>query len=107
MRTCGATPGGPSLDGIDLSQQTVIQGQILRDGNSDSVPNGTAVANGHVRLLDASGEFTAEVPTNSDGQFRFFAAPGSWTLVVQAPGARVEQQLIAAQGRPTDLVIHI
>jgi len=107
MRTCGATPGGPSLDGIDLSQQTVIQGQILRDGSSDSVPNGTAVANGHVRLLDASGEFTAEVPTNSDGQFRFFAAPGSWTLVVQAPGARVEQQLIAAEGRPTDLVIHI
>ena len=107
MRTCGATPGGPSLDGIDLSQQTVIQGQILRDGSSDSVPNGTAVANGHVRLLDASGEFTAEVPTNSDGQFRFFAAPGAWTLVVQAPGARVEQQLIAAQGRPTDLVIHI
>ena len=107
MRTCGATPGGPSLDGIDLSQQTVIQGQILRDGSSDSVPNGTAVANGHVRLLDASGEFTAEVPTNSDGQFRFFAAPGSWTLVVQAPGARVEQALIAAEGRPTDLVIHI
>ena len=107
MRTCGATPGGPSLDGIDLSQQTVIQGQILRDGSSDSVPNGTAVANGHVRLLDATGEFTAEVPTNSEGQFRFFAAPGSWTLVVQAPGARVEQKLIAAQGRPTDLVIHI
>ena len=107
MRTCGATPGGPSLDGIDLSQQTVIQGQILRDGSSDSVPNGTAVANGHVRLLDASGEFTAEVPTNSDGQFRFFAAPGSWTLVVQAPGARVEQALIAAQGVPTDLIIHI
>jgi len=107
MRTCGATPGGPSLDGIDLSQQTVIQGQILRDGSSDSVPNGTAVANGHVRLLDASGEFTAEVPTNQEGQFRFFAAPGAWTLVVQAPGARVEQKLIAAQGVPTDLVIHI
>ena len=107
MRTCGATPGGPSLDGIDLSQQTVIQGQILRDGSSDSVPNGTAVANGHVRLLDSTGEFTAEVPTNSEGQFRFFAAPGAWTLVVQAPGARVEQALIAAQGRPTDLVIHI
>jgi hypothetical protein len=107
MRTCGATPGGPSLDGIDLSKQTVIQGQILRDGSSDSVPNGTAVTNGHVRLLDASSEFTAEVPTNNEGQFRFFAAPGSWTLVVQAPGARVEQAVIAAQGAPTDLVIHI
>jgi hypothetical protein len=71
------------------------------------VPNGTAVANGHVRLLDAAGEFTAEVPTNNDGQFRFFAAPGSWTLVVQAPGARVEQAVIAAQGTPADIVIHI
>jgi len=107
MRTCGATPGGPSLDGIDLSKQTVIQGVILKDGADDSVPNGTPVTNGHVRLLDASGEFTAEVPTNNEGQFRFFAAPGSWTLVVQAPGARVEQKLIAAQGTPADLVIHI
>jgi hypothetical protein len=107
MRTCGATPGGPSLDGIDLAKQTVIQGQVLKSGVEDSVPNGAAVTNGHVRLLDASGEFTAEVPTNNEGQFRFFAAPGSWTLVVQAPGARVEQKLIAAQGTPTDLVIHI
>lgn len=107
MRTCGATPGGPSLDGIDLSKQTVIQGQVLRDGSSDSVPNGAAVTNGHVRLLDADGEFTAEVPTNLEGQFRFFAAPGSWTLVVQALGARVEQKIVAAQGAPTDVVIHI
>ena len=107
MRTCGATPGGPSLDGIDLTKQTVIQGVILKYGVDDSVPNGVAVTNGHVRLLDASGEFTAEVPTNLEGQFRFFAAPGSWTLVVQAPGARVEQKIEVAQGVPTDLVIHI
>ena len=107
MRTCGATPGGPSLDGIDLTKQTVFQGVILKDGVDDSVPNGVAVTNGHVRLLDASGEFTAEVPTNHEGQFRFFAAPGSWTLVVQAPGARVEQKVVAAQGTPVDHVIHI
>jgi len=107
MRTCGATPGGPSLDGIDLTKQTVIQGVILKEGVDDSVPNGAAVTNGHVRLLDATGEFTAEVPTNTEGQFRFFAAPGSWTLVVQAPGARIEQKVVAAQGAPTDLVIHI
>jgi hypothetical protein len=107
MKTCGARPGGPSLDGVDLSKQTVIQGQILRDGSSDSVPNGTAVANGHVRLLDATGEFTAEVPTNAEGQFRFFASPGTWTLVVQAPGARVEKRVIAAQGIASDTVIHI
>jgi hypothetical protein len=107
MKTCGARPGGPSTDGIDLSKQTVIQGQIIRDGIDDAVPNGAPVSNGHVRLLDATREFTAEVPTNAEGQFRFFAAPGTWTLVVQAPGARVEQKLIAAQGTPTDLVIHI
>jgi len=107
MRTCGATPGGPTLEGIDLTKQTVIQGVILKEGVDDSVPNGAPVTNGHVRLLDASGEFTAEVPTNQEGQFRFFAAPGSWTLVVQAPGARVEQKIVAAQGAPTDVVIHI
>lgn len=59
----------------------------------------------HVRLLDSSGEFTAEVPTNAEGQFRFFAAPGTWTLVVQAQGARVEQSVSATQGTPVDLVI--
>ena len=107
MKTCGARPGGPSTDGIDLSKQTVIQGQILRPGVDDSVPNGTPVANGHVRLLDATGEFTAEVPTNNEGQFRFFAAPGTWTLVVQAPGARVEKRVIATRGKASDLVITI
>ena len=110
MKTCGATPGGQSLDGIDLTKQTVIQGVILRDGdaqNFDGVPNGTPVANGHVRLLDASGEFTAEVPTNADGQFRFFAAPGSWTIVVQAPGARTERKIEATQGVASDLYISI
>jgi Protein of unknown function (DUF1416) len=107
VRTCGATPGGPSLDGVNLATQTVIQGVILKAGTDDSVPNGVAVTNAHVRLLDSTGEFTAEVPTNLEGQFRFFAAPGSWTLVVQAPGARVEQKVLATQGSPTDLVIHI
>jgi hypothetical protein len=107
MKTCGARPGGPSTDGIDLSKQTVIQGQIIRDGIDDAVPNGTPVSNGHVRLLDATGEFTAEVPTNAEGQFRFFASPGTWTLVVQAPGARVEKRVLASVGNASDTVIHI
>jgi hypothetical protein len=107
MKTCGARPGGPSTDGIDLSKQTVIQGQIIRDGIDDAVPNGTPVSNGHVRLLDASGEFTAEVPTNAEGQFRFFASPGTWTLVVQVPGARVEKRVLASVGNASDTVIHI
>lgn len=107
MKTCGATPGGPSLDGIDLTKQSVIQGVILRDGDADGVPHGSPVANAHIRLLDRHGEFTAEVPTNTDGQFRFFAAPGTWTLVVLAPGVRKELRVSAATGVPADLVIQI
>jgi hypothetical protein len=107
MKTCGARPGGPSLDGIDLAKQTVIQGIILRDGIDDAVPNGVPVSNGHVRLLDGSGEFTAEVPTNAEGQFRFFASPGVWTLVIQAPGARAEKKIVAERGNVTDLVISL
>ena len=36
----------------------------------------------YVRLLDGTGEFTAEVVTSATGDFRFFAAPGTWTLSV-------------------------
>ena len=46
---------------------------VVRAGDS---PIGGA----YVRLLDATGEFTAEVVTSPAGQFRFFAAPGTWTL---------------------------
>ncbi len=79
---------------------------MLKAGD-DGVPNGTPAGNAHVRLLDSDGEFTAELPTNLQGQFRFFAAPGIWTLVVQAPGARVEQQVIAAQGVPAELIVSL
>ena len=33
-----------------------------------------------MRLLDGSGEFTAEVVASGTGDFRFFAAPGEWTV---------------------------
>ena len=107
MRTCGATPGGPSLDGIDITTQSVIQGAVLSTSTNDGVPNGSAITNAHVRLLDSSGEFTAEVPTNQEGQFRFFAAPGVWTLVVLATGARKEIQVVATKGVPLDLVVEL
>ena len=107
MRTCGATPGGPSLDGIDITTQSVIQGAVLSTSTNDGVPNGSAITNAHVRLLDSSGEFTAEVPTNQEGQFRFFAAPGAWTLVVLTPGARKEIPVIATKGVPLDLVVEV
>ena len=41
---------------------------------------GAPVAGAYVRLLDVTGEFAAEVVTSAAGQFRFFAAPGTWTV---------------------------
>jgi hypothetical protein len=58
---------------VDLEKETVITGIV---SNADGEPVGGA----YVRLLDGSGEFTAEVVTSPEGVFRFFAAPGSWTL---------------------------
>ncbi|MET8151154.1 DUF1416 domain-containing protein [Actinoplanes sp. NPDC049668] len=58
---------------VDLEKETVITGIVT---NAD----GDAVGGAYVRLLDSTGEFTAEVVTSPEGVFRFFAAPGSWTL---------------------------
>ena len=48
---------------------------------------GDPVATGYARLLGTGDEFVAEVPLGEDGGFRFFAAPGDWTLRVLAPGS--------------------
>ncbi len=58
---------------LDLEKETVITG-VVRSGEGEAVPGA------YVRLLDSTGEFTAEVVTSPAGQFRFFAAPGTWTL---------------------------
>jgi hypothetical protein len=72
---CGAPEQSPVLPaGIDVEKETVIYGVVSR---ADA-----PVAGAYVRLLDGTGEFTAEVVTSATGDFRFFAAPGSWTLSV-------------------------
>ncbi|MFK3985001.1 DUF1416 domain-containing protein [Micromonospora sp. NPDC050397] len=63
----------PLPAGLDLNRETVITGVVRAD-------SGDAVPGAYVRLLDSTGEFTAEVVTSPEGQFRFFAAPGTWTL---------------------------
>ena len=86
---CGATTGGLSLDGVDVAKESVIQGVVTREDQP--------VGNAYVRLLDTSGEFTAEVPTSATGHFRFFAAPGEWTLRTLAPKAETKDVKVVAQ----------
>lgn len=107
MRTCGATPGGPDLAGVDLSKQAVIQGVVLREGSTDSVPNGFPATTGYVRLLDSDGEFVAEVPLNERGQFRFFAAPGEWRVRALVPGAQGQVNAQARYGQAVEVTISL
>jgi hypothetical protein len=87
---CGAPKQGGTLAGIDLRTQTVIQGAVWHDG--------APVAGAYVRLLDATDEFTAEVVTSPEGEFRFFAAPGEWKVRSLAPVGRGEKVLSAEIG---------
>jgi hypothetical protein len=53
---------------------TIVEGEVLRAEGP--------IHRAFVRLLDAKGNFTAEVATEPDGAFRFFASPGDWTVRV-------------------------
>ncbi|MTD16102.1 DUF1416 domain-containing protein [Nakamurella sp. YIM 132087] len=71
--SCGAPEQTADLPaGFDATSASVLQGKVLA-GNAP-------VAGAFVRLLDSTGEFTAEVVSSADGDFRFFAAPGDWTV---------------------------
>jgi Protein of unknown function (DUF1416) len=98
---CGAKVGGLSLDGVDVDSQSVIQGVVV---TADEHPVGGA----YVRLLDRTGEFAAEVPTSVTGHFRFFAAPGTWTLRTLAPKvAPVDRAVRASRGAVAEVLITI
>ena len=86
---CGVTAGGVSLEGVDVAKEAVVQGVVTHEGEP--------VSPAYVRLLDRTGEFTAEVPTSATGQFRFFAAPGQWTLRTLAPSRQPVDRTVVAQ----------
>ncbi len=97
---CGAPTGGVSVSTVagSLGSQAVVEGRVTREG----APVGT----GYARLLGTGDEFVAEVPLGDDGGFRFFAAPGSWTLRVLAPGGlRAEQAVQAGYGQVTKVEV--
>ena len=97
---CGAVEGGLSLEGVDVAKEAVIQGQVTREG--------APVQGAYVRLLDRTGEFTAEVPTSESGHFRFFAGDGEWTLRTLAPKAEpVDTRVTAAVGSVAEVSVAI
>lgn len=73
MSGCGAPAQTTQLPaGVDVGREVVLAGRVM----SGQRP----VAGAFVRLLDGGGEFTAEVVSSTEGDFRFYAAPGAWTV---------------------------
>jgi hypothetical protein len=96
---CGAPAARAALS-VDAGGQALVQGRVTQ--------NGTAVPVGYARLLNEGGEFVAEVPLGDDGGFRFFAAPGTWTLRVLAPGGvRAERTVSADTGKVAELEVAV
>jgi hypothetical protein len=84
---CGAPAQAPELPAyVDVTKETVIYGVVSRDG--------APVPAAYVRLLDASGEFTAEVVTSATGDFRFYAAQGGRRGRARTRGGVSRPQLI-------------
>src|SRR5260370_16931724 len=97
---CGAPAGGVSVSAA-TGTQAVVEGRVVHEG--------APVATGYARLLGTGDEFVAEVPLGEDGGFRFFAAPGSWTLRVLAPGGLRAQRSPAPDSRhvtKSDVPLH-
>jgi hypothetical protein len=94
---CGARPGGLPA-GVDAGKEAVIQGVVRRGGEP---------VVGYVRLLDGGGEFTAEVPTSATGEFRFFAAPGTWTVRALVPGGTADRTVNAEIGSVSEVDVSV
>jgi Protein of unknown function (DUF1416) len=87
---CGAPEQGTTLlANIDPGKEVVLTGTVSAGGQP--------VGGAFVRLLDSSGEFTAEVVSSEQGDFRFFAAPGAWTVrALHRSG--IGETLVTAEG---------
>ena len=96
---CGA-PDQDTLPALEISAgEAVVHGFVTRDGS----PFGGA----YVRLLDSSGEFTAEVQSSATGYFRFYAAAGDWTLRTLAPGQSTDTTVTAEQGKAVEASVEL
>jgi hypothetical protein len=96
--SCAAPEGGHAIP-ASAGSESVIQGVVRRDGEP---------VRSYVRLLGETGEFTAEVPTGDDGRFRFFAAPGEWTLRTLAPRSEpYDVSARASQGQVVEVTVDL
>jgi hypothetical protein len=92
MADCSAPAQADTLDTSGIpAGETVVQGTVSRGGE----PAG----GNYVRLLDAGGDFTAEVVTSPAGVFRFFAKPGPWTVRVIGPGPGHDEPVSVDEGQ--------
>lgn len=90
---CGAPDqSSPLPAGVDLAKETVITGVVK------AASTGEPAAGAYVRLLDSRGEFAAEVVSSPEGVFRFFAAPGSWTIRALSRHGNGEATVTADRG---------
>ncbi|OLT46356.1 hypothetical protein BJF85_17130 [Saccharomonospora sp. CUA-673] len=69
---CGAPAQTAVVTGEDTGDQVVVAGKVTGAEG--------ALGGAYVRLLNADGEFVGEVQASPEGDFRFYAAPGSWTV---------------------------
>jgi hypothetical protein len=96
---CGAPAGGAAVP-AGASGEAVIEGHVTRAG--------APLPAGYARLLNDGGDFVAEVPLGEDGGFRFFAAPGTWTVRVLAPGGvSTDQAVTAGYGHRTAVEVSV
>lgn len=94
---CGA-PDQDTLPALEISpKEAVVHGVVTRDGSP--------YPGAYVRLLDGTGEFTAEVQSSATGYFRFYAAGGDWTLRTLYRGGSVDTPVTAEQGSAVEVQV--
>lgn len=96
---CGAPAQTLDLEGIDVAKESIVQGTVVKGG--------APVPGAYVRLLDSTGEFTAEVQTSATGAFRFFAAPGDWTLRTLTGASSTDRAATAVLGEVVELIVEV
>ena len=87
---------GPDADAAGRHRPREGDGDLRRRLARATPP----VPGAYVRLLDGTGEFTAEVVTSATGDFRFFAAPGDVDAVGAAPRRQGPQAVHALAPGP-------